>query len=62
MNLVNIVDKDIALQLNALGFKSRQQFVSKQEIFTFIESPDLLKFLNENFSNQDFFISQAMNF
>lgn len=62
MNMVNVIDKNIALQLNALGFKSRQQSVSNQKVFTFIESPDLLKVLTKTFSKQDFFISKTMNF
>lgn len=60
--MINVLNKEIAECLKQQGFKCRIQKVDSKEVFTFVENPELLNFLNQKFSNRDFFISKTMNF
>lgn len=62
MNMINIINPCVASHLKSLGFKCREQNISNQKVFIFLENPDLLNLLKESFSKQDFFISPIMNF
>lgn len=62
MSMINVLSKEVAETLHQQGFNYRIQKIDKKEVFTFIENPELLKFLNQKFSNRDFFISKTMNF
>lgn len=62
MEVINILDKDIALKLDTLGFKYNIQLINNKQVYTFIESPELMKILNSKFNKTSFFTSKYMNF
>lgn len=62
MKIINILEKDKADELLALGFKYLNTEISGKTVYQFVETPELLSHLNGKFSKQDFFISKYMKF
>lgn len=61
MKIINIVDKYKADKLLSAGFQYKQKKVQEKIIYEFIGTPDLIRYLNDKFSKQDFFISRTLN-
>lgn len=62
LKIINIIEKDKADELMSLGYKYSTAKVDDKTIYQFVESPELLSYLNGKFSKQDFFISKYMKF
>lgn len=62
LNFVNIIDFNKALELEHNGFKYVKQKITNNDVYAFIKTPELMNYLNSNFSSQEFFISNTMNF
>lgn len=62
MNFVNVINKIKADELHKLGFKSIEQLIGDKTIYAFSQTPELMNYLNSNFSNQEFFIDKTMRF
>lgn len=62
MRLIKVLNPVKAKELELSGFKYTKEFLDKQEIFVFFETPQLLKFIQKEFSKNDFFIDNTMNF
>lgn len=62
LNFVNIIDFNKALELERNGFKYVKQKINNSDVFAFIKTPELMNYLNSNFSCQEFFIGNTMNF
>lgn len=60
MKVINIVDKSKADELVAKGFHYSEVNVKNKMVYQFVETPELLNFLNGRFSKQDFFISKKL--
>lgn len=60
---VIVVDKAKAEELRKLGFNYIEQRISDDEqVYVFINSPELSKLLISRFSAKDFYIGKTLNF
>lgn len=60
---INILDKNKADELKLLGFNYVTQRVGEDKVvYSFINSPDLVKIISGKFSQKDFYIGKTLNF
>lgn len=62
MKMFNVLEKDKAEELKAKGFKYQENKIGDTTVYTFLESEELVSYLNSNFSKETFFISKFMTF
>lgn len=62
MRLINVLNKEKADELKALGFDYQEIQIDNQTAYQFIESKDLIDELSSKFEERSFFISPYMNF
>lgn len=62
MKLINVLNKEKADELAALGFSYREVQIDNQTVYQFIESKELIDELSSKFEERSFFISPYMNF
>ena len=62
MNLIKILNSDIANKLVMLCFKYTKEKIGDKTCYVFIQTNDLMNKLNTSFSKNDFFIDKTMNF
>ena len=62
MKLIKVLNPVKAKELEIAGFKYTKEFLDKQEVFVFFETPELSKIIQKTFSKNDFFIGNTMNF
>jgi hypothetical protein len=62
MNLIKIVNPNKAKELMNLGFTYTKEKLEDKDIYVFIQSDEIYKYLKNNFSKQDYFIDKRMNF
>lgn len=62
MRLINVLNKEKADELKALGFDYQEIQIDSQPVYQFIESKELIDELSSKFEERSFFISPYMNF
>ena len=62
MRLINVLNKEKADELKALGFDYQEIQIDSQTVYQFIESKELIDELSYKFEERSFFISPYMNF
>lgn len=62
MNLIKILDPVKAEQLALAGFNYIKEFLGNKEIYSFVQTDDLMKQVNSTFSKNEYFIDNTMNF
>jgi hypothetical protein len=62
LNTINILDKSIADELLAKGFHYIKQKINDNDVYCFVNTPELSNLIQSNYLKQDFFISKFMNF
>lgn len=62
LNFVNIIDFNKALELERNGFKYVKQKINNDDVYAFIKTPELMNYLNSNFSSQEFFVDNVVRF
>lgn len=62
MRLINVLNKEKADELKALGFDYQKIQIDSQTVYQFIESKELIDELSSKFEERSFFISPYMNF
>ncbi len=62
MNIVCILDKNKADILKSKGFNYQIAIIDNKTVYKFVKTPELERYLNSNFSNQEYFNIPYMNF
>ena len=62
MNIICIIDKSKADELQSKGFQYIPSKIQNQTIYQFVKTPELDDYLSNNYSKQDFFICKNLNF
>lgn len=62
MDIICIIDKSKADELQLKGFQYIPSQIQNQIVYQFVKTPKLDNCLNSNYSKQDFFISKNLNF
>ena len=61
-NLIKVLNQDKAQELINLGFKYTTETANGKTICSFFMSEELRKYINSNFSKQDFLLSNKLTF
>ena len=61
-NLIKVLNQDKAQELINLGFKYTTETMNEKTIHSFFMSEELRKYINSNFSKQDFLLSNKLTF
>ena len=61
-NLIKVLNQDKAQELISLGFNHVKETVNGETIYSFFMSEELRKYINSNFSKQDFLLSNKLTF
>lgn len=61
-NLIKVLNQDKAQELISLGFNHVKETVNGTTICSFFMSEELRKYINSNFSKQDFLLSNKLTF
>lgn len=61
-NLIKVLNQDKAQELISLGFNHVKETVNGTIIYSFFMSEELRKYINSNFSKQDFLLSNKLTF
>ena len=61
-NLIKVLNQDKAQELINLGFKYTTETMNGKTIYSFFMSEELRKYINSNFSKQDFLLSNKLTF
>lgn len=61
-NLIKVLNQDKAQELISLGFNHVKETVNDTTIYSFFMSEELRKYINSNFSKQDFLLSNKLTF
>ena len=61
-NLIKVLNQDKAQELIKLGFKYTTETMNGKTIHSFFMSEELRKYINSNFSKQDFLLSNKLTF
>ena len=61
-NLIKVLNQDKAQELISLGFNHVKETVGENVIYCFFMSEELRKYINSNFSKQDFLLSNKLTF
>ena len=61
-NLIKVLDQDKAKELIYLGFKYTTETMNGKKVHSFFMSEELRKYINSNFSKQDFLLSNKLTF
>ena len=61
-NLIKVLDQDKAKELISLGFKYTTETMNGKKVHSFFMSEELRKYINSNFSKQDFLLSNKLTF
>lgn len=64
MILVKVLNPEMATKLSKLGFSFSKEKLGDKDLFVFVQSDELLKELNANFSSNkgDYFVDKLMLF
>ena len=62
MDIICIIDKSKADELQSRGFQYIPLQIQNQIVYQFVKTPELDNYINNNYSKQDFFISKNLNF
>lgn len=63
LKIITITDFTKAEELKSLGFNYTTSTISDNiQVYNFVESPDLMTYINGKFSSRDFYISKNMCF
>lgn len=62
MNIVCILDKNKTDILKSKGFNYQIAIIDNKTVYKFVNTPELERYLNSNFSNQEYFNVPYMNF
>jgi hypothetical protein len=61
-NLIKVLNQEKAQELINLGFKYTTETMNSQKVHSFFMSEELRKYINSNFSKQDFLLSNKLTF
>ena len=61
-NLIKVLNQDKAQELISLGFKNTIETMNGKKVHSFFMSEELRKYINSNFSKQDFLLSNKLTF
>jgi hypothetical protein len=61
-NLIKVLNQEKAQELINLGFKYTTETMNGQKVHSFFMSEELRKYINSNFSKQDFLLSNKLTF
>ncbi len=61
-NLIKVLNQDKAQELISLGFKYTTETMNGKKVHSFFMSEELRKYINSNFSKQDFLLSNKLTF
>lgn len=61
-NLIKVLNQDKAQELISLGFKYTIETMNGKKVHSFFMSEELRKYINSNFSKQDFLLSNKLTF
>ena len=61
-NLIKVLNQEKAQELINLGFKYIMETMNGQKVHSFFMSEELRKYINSNFSKQDFLLSNKLTF
>lgn len=61
-NLIKVLNQEKAQELINLGFNHVKETVNGTTIYSFFMSEELRKYINSNFSKQDFLLSNKLTF
>lgn len=62
MNIICVLDKGKANILESKGFNYQIAIIDNKTVYKFVNTPELERYLNSNFSNQEYFNVPYMNF
>lgn len=62
MNLIKVSNPDKANQLAKSGFKYTTELFNGKTIYVFMITDEIIKFIQNSFTKNDFFIDKTMNF
>lgn len=63
MGTINILSKEQADKLSALGFKyTEQKLNAEQTVYAFIDTPKIRKIVSSQFAKNEFYISNTVCF
>lgn len=63
MNTINFFDKEKADSLCNLGFKYIKQRVGEDRfVYTFINTLEIMRIVDEKFSENDYYLGRTLNF
>ena len=61
MGTINILSKEQADKLSALGFNYTEQTInSEQTVYSFIDTPEIRKIVSSQFAKNEFYISNTV--
>lgn len=61
MGTINILSKEKADMISALGFKyTPHKINSEQTVYSFMDTPEIRKIISKKFSNKDFFVGNSV--
>ena len=61
MGTINVLSKEQADKLSALGFKYVERKInSEQIVYTFVDTPEIRKIVSSQFAKNDFYISNIV--
>ncbi|MBQ0036417.1 MAG: hypothetical protein KBT35_05825 [Firmicutes bacterium] len=61
-NLIKVLNPNKAEELAKLGFKYNEERCGDVILYTFFNSEELMKYIHKNFGNNDFLLTNKMNF
>jgi len=61
-NLIKILDPEKAEELIAIGFKYTLESINNNTVYAFFVCPELINYLNSNFTANDFFLENVLRF
>lgn len=61
-NLIKVLNQDKAQELISLGYKYTTETMNGKKVHSFFMSEELRKYINSNFSKQDFLLSNKLTF
>lgn len=62
MNIICVLDKGKADILESKGFNYQIAIIDNKTVYKFVNTPELERYLNSNFSNQEYLNVPYMNF
>lgn len=62
MKLINFLNKEKVDKLSSMGFLYIEKTIDDKTVYSFFENSELMEILNGQFSKNDFFVTNTVNF